>query len=232
MKNLVLTFLIIILTAYTGTRAQEHAPAVSTSVNPAEIMRGDHFFISLIIDYHTADDVTVVSPPFPPSLSIDRIAKNPRITETGAYTFVEYRIKSSSAGRFAIGPFTVITPAGVTETGIIIVNIIPDYEEQASRLMVWEDAPRRITAGDRITLALRVTSAAALPQPQFFMPQVPPGVILSSSPVSAQERSRGIALKLLLIPLESGVFNLPARSLVHGNIRYDIPALNIQVVDR
>ena len=103
------------------------------------------------------------------------------------------------------------------------------YWEGASRTRV----PLQIKAGDRVTLVLRAAGwSASAPPPAFFMPEVPLDVILASAPVSADERYNGIIIKLTLIPLKEGVFILPARTLQHENILFEIPLLTIKTVNR
>jgi len=99
-----------------------------------------------------------------------------------------------------------------------------------THVLTWE-AAREMTFKDRQTLALRANELVnRLPPPYFFMPKVPQNVILASAPVTAQERSRGIVLKLTLIPLSAGMFTLPAYTLTYDeNTRFQIPALNILV---
>jgi len=103
--------------------------------------------------------------------------------------------------------------------------------------LYWE-GPSQITAGERIILTLRASDwNAQLPSLEsapsaFFMPAVPKGVILSSQHVSSEERANGIIIKLAFIPLTAGNFYLPARTLQHENIQFDIPALNIRVISR
>ena len=64
------------------------------------------------------------------------------------------------------------------------------------------------------------------------MPQVPRGVILSQESLTQQERDAGYVLKLTLIPLTAGEFNLAARNLLQEGVRYRIPALRIIIVER
>ncbi|MCL2264564.1 MAG: hypothetical protein FWC22_00865 [Treponema sp.] len=92
---------------------------------------------------------------------------------------------------------------------------------------------RQMKAGERITLVLRAAGWNELhPQQAFFMPEVPQNVILASPSVSAEERFNGIVIKLTLIPLKEGEFVLPARVLVHGTTRFEIPELYIQIITR
>jgi len=93
--------------------------------------------------------------------------------------------------------------------------------------LTWE-APLQAAVGERVTLTLRITNwSTQFPQPSFFNPEVPRGVILSQQAVTAEERESGIAIKLTLIPLTAGETIFTAQILNHENIRYEIPALRI-----
>ena len=129
-------------------------------------------------------------------------------------------------------------------------TIITDQENQALAVpaeaeqrfvtprLFWEGAsrtriPQQVTAGDRVTLVLRAAGwNAQSPVPAFFLPEVPQNVILAVLPVTTNERFNGIVIKLTLIPLKEGLFILPARLLQYENTRFEIPELNIQVVNR
>ena len=103
------------------------------------------------------------------------------------------------------------------------------YWESGNRSAV----PHQIKTGERITLTLRAAVwNSPDPPPSFFMPEVPQNVILASSPVSQEERFNGIVIKLTLIPLNEGGFNLPARVMEHNAARFEIPELNIQIISR
>jgi len=119
------------------------------------------------------------------------------------------------------------TPAPIPEQEVFIIRFN------------WE-TPQRVTVGERVTLTLRANSSvlftdgnmsAHLPS-AFLMPEVPQGVILSQLSLSAEEKASGIIIKLQLIPLAAGDFYLPERIFQQENTRFEIPALNIQVVSR
>jgi len=222
--------------------AQSGGSAVAVSVYPQIVNPGIPFTMTFIVDYPNPDNVSVITPQLPAAISLDRIVIYPQTHNDGrAFTIVEYRMIISAAlnqsfRHVTFESFMIHTPAGITETGSFILNInIPGTEQRViTQQLIWENVPNQITTGERITLILRTqtgteNSRTNLPQPSFFMPQVPPGVILSPSNISASERTAGLVLKLTLIPLSPGSFNLPARSLLHENTRYEIPALNIRI---
>jgi len=211
---------------------EDPGPEVITSVNPEIPVTGRPMTISLIIDYPVPEEVNVLAPPFTDSLILDRVVKTPRVTETQVLTVVEYRLIPVKGGRVVLDSFTVVCPAGITESESFILNIRGEGEEQIilTPRLVWEDAPRQMAVRDRVTLVLRVSGwNSPRPAPEFFMPPVPQGVILALLPLSEQERAGGIAVKLTLIPLTPGNFRLNSRVVRDENVIFSIPAINIQI---
>jgi len=230
--------LILFLLIGHGIAAQNNETEINVSItiNPEILSVGNQFTLTLVVDYPVPDDVSVIMPPFAGSISLDRYVRTPRISLNGhMQTAFEFRMTANAGGRVFIGPLSVLTPDGEAEIEPVLLIIRNEAEERYTNLrLVWNNAPRQITAGERVTFTLLadITRAGNLqmPLPAFFMPEVPQGVILFSSPLSQEERQSGIVLKLTLIPLEAGQFSLPARTLMRENIRFEIPALLIRVI--
>jgi len=211
---------------------EDPGPEVITSVDPVIPVTGRTMTISIIIDYPVPEEVNVIAPPFTDSLILDRIVKNPRVTETQVLTVVEYRLIPVKSGRVTLDSFTVVCPAGITESDALSFNVRGEGDEQLilTPRLAWEEAPRQIPAGDRVTLVLRASGwNSSSPAPEFFMPPVPQGVIIALLPLSEEERAGGIAVKLTLIPLNPGSFRMNSRTVRHENVIFSIPSLNIQI---
>jgi hypothetical protein len=216
-----------------NTDADENKfPLVYIETYPQTPTAGVPWILTLLIDHGVPDEVIVIAPPLSPSLSMDRFIKTPRMTNSRLQTVVEYRFILNTPGRYTLESFTVITPHGTAETEPYILEIQGAVTEQraSSPRIFWEGSPGQMAAGERAVLSLRITgwNSGRLPQ-EFFMPEVPRGAILEALPLTAEERSRGIAIKLNLIPL--GDFRLPARILRYENLMFEIPALYIRVTN-
>jgi hypothetical protein len=68
-----------------------------------------------------------------------------------------------------------------------------------------------------------------LPPAELFLPPIPPGHILESVPLSIEEKSAGMVLKLRFIPLDGGPLVLERRRFSHNSTVFEIPALRIPV---
>ena len=224
-------FLFIFIFSFCLAEGQEHELKIIVRTNPETMITGEPFTLTFIIDYAAPEQVNIISPPLPASLMLDRFIKFPRITESDTQTVAEYRLTANTAGRVSLDSFTIVTPHGIAETGAFALTIrTPGIERTLTARLVWE-VPPRFTVGERAVITLRANNwNAQQPPPSFFMPAVPQNVILSSSPITAQERESGVALKMILIPLAPVNINFPARTLQHDNVRFEIPALNIRVI--
>jgi len=232
MKKLYISILLLTFFILTGAgvSAQDAGFSASASVNRQSAAPGETIILTLVIDYPVPSEISVYVPLYSDFLSLDRISAFPRYIDGRVQNIVEYRFIAIRAGRFVLEPFTIVCPAGVTETRPVVIEITnPGAVQVFMPRLVW-DAAATVSAGDRITLTLKSNNwSSPQPPPSFFMPQVPQGVILSPLSVSAEERAGGVIMKLQLIPLAPGDVHLPARTLVQNNIRFEIPALDIRV---
>lgn len=231
-----ITFFILTITIY----AQDTGSSVSVTVNPQRLIVNNPFTLSFLVDYPVPGNVSFVAPQIPDFIVIDRLIKMPKTAENGqVQTSIEFSLIASESGRITLEPFLIETTLGITETNPLVLEIHAENRNFVTTVrFVWEGVPQEMPAGERITFTLRVNTQRSgdvpsqLPPPAFFMPEVPQGVILSRSQLSSQEIENGNVLKLMLIPLEAGSFFLPARILLFGEMRYEIPALRIRLTGR
>jgi hypothetical protein len=236
----ILTVFFLTVSAYLP--AEDTLPVVKLDINP-EIPTAGQPWTLIITAYHSVpEEITVIAPPFAGFLYLDRIIKQPRYIGAEIQTVIEYRFIPNRSGHFVLESFIINSPAGIVETSPLIINILPEIAMESFIVpqIVWETnrqspSGRQMAVGERLTITLRVTTADSLsgnlqlPPQEFFAPEVPRGVILALNPLTADERAGGAVLKFTLIPLEAGDFYLPARILYNENIRFEIPALQINI---
>jgi hypothetical protein len=233
MKKLVLTLTILFL-SLSYINPESTKPGITVRTDPEILITGQPFTLTFIIDHPAPEQVNIIIPHLTDALTLDRFVKYPRLTENDIQTVAEIRLTANNAGRIILNSFTIVTPAGIAETGAFSLTVRnPGSESVISVRFNWEGVPQRITTGERIILTLRASNwNNQEPLPSFFIPEAPQGVILSHQPLTAAERENGIAVRLLIIPLTPGNVSLPARVLQSGNIRFEIPALNILAAPR
>jgi hypothetical protein len=229
--------LLLLLMMPLALYAQNKGPFVNVVTSHDKPLVENTWTFTLYIDYPDPDGVSVIAPSFNGFLSLERIVKYPRVMGNNVQTAVEYRFVPVRSGSFTLEKFTVVCPDGVTQTNPYVLEITAQEGQKPVTLRLnWEIEPPQkntawqITAGERVGLTLRALEAdSLLPQPEFFLQEVPPGVLLSLSQVSDKERKNGVAAKFTLIPLTAEDFRLDARTLQHENIRFYIPGLQINV---
>ena len=237
MKKTIIILAVFFL-AFSQISADDYELQIHIETEPDinALIYGSLFTITFIIEYPSPNNIEVTPPEdYEEFLNLDRVIKYARVTGPIVSTIVEFRFIPRKVGRFTLEPFIVEYPEGITETKELALNIRGAGQRLFTPRLRWEGVTQQqqITAGERINIILRADGwNEQQPPPAFFMPEVPQRVILSSSPVSPEEREAGIVIKLLLIPLEAGSFILPARVLQRDNVRFEIPVLRLQVLSR
>ena len=209
---------------------------------------GSPWTLTLLINHSDPGEVDVLVPHLAGDILLEQVVKGPRFrnpvsgqtfqgnpgadaTAFERWTAIEYRFMLYNPGNVLFDPFTVITPRGqaVTDPFELPVQRPPSRSEVRYQL-AWEGLPPGLRIGESAVIILRFRGpAAVLPQAAFFLPQVPQGHILESLPVSMEERSAGMTLRLRLVPLGASPFILERRQLTYNNTIFEIPALRIPV---
>jgi hypothetical protein len=205
---------------------------IEIDISPEMPKAGRPLVITLLVDYPIPDAVTVIAPPFPPPLVLDRLIKAPKSLEGRVMTSVEYRFIPSNHGLFILEPFTVVLPLGIIRTQPLVLDVSLPSEEKSVPIprITWEGAPSRMTAGERADFALRVSGLGSRKLPEyFFTPVVPRGAIIETSPILIDEKTGVVSVRFSLIPIETGEFRLNARTLYYENVRFEVPGLRIRV---
>jgi len=216
--------------------AQE--PRVLIQTAPDTFVEGSMMTLTLLVAHDNPDQVNVLAPPFTDGIILDVMLKGPRSVnwDFERWTAIEFRFTLTGRGTVAFDPFTIITPFGRTQTdpfSIVVQRQPGSGTGEITRFRLsWENAPANLKIGETAIIALRVNgwkSGGALPASGLFLPPVPLGHILESLPLSENEKSNGIALKLRVIPLQAGALTIENRRLTIENAVYEMPALRIPV---
>ena len=214
--------------------AQE--PRVMIQTAPYAPVEGSMLTLTLLVDHSNPDEVNVMAPPFTDGILLDFMLKGPRVVNADAerWTAIEFRFTLTGNGTITFEPFTIMTPHGrkQTEPFDIIVQKTPGSNETALFRLSWENVPAGLKIGEAAIIALRVNDwnrAVVLPESGLFLPPVPMGHIVESLSLSEKEKSMGIALKLRIIPLQTGVLTIANRRLTIENAIYEMPVLRIPV---
>jgi len=231
-------FFILFLLLSTGLYAQQ--PRVLIQTAPDRPVEGSTLTLTLLVAHGNPDEVNVMAPPFTDIIQLDYVLKGPRaiIADPQAWTAIEFRFTLGGRGTVTFEPFTVMTPQGriQTEPFNIVVHRPADSPGSAGETsffrLSWENVPVNLKVGENAVVSLRVNSwknAFVLPASGLFLPPVPMGHIVESLPLTENEKTSGIALKLRIIPLQTGVLTIANRRLTIENAVYEVPVLRIPV---
>jgi len=230
-------FVFLPLSLATILHAQEPRILIQTAPDPP--VEGTPLTLTLLVEHGNPDEVNVMAPPFTDGILLDFMLKGPRLVNADAerWTAIEFRFTLTGSGDITFEPFTIMTPQGRIQT--VPFNIFVQKPtgnagigETAYFRLSWENVPANLKIGENAVIALRVNgwkNTAALPESGLFLPQVPMGHIVESLPLSEKEKSAGIALKLRIIPLQTGVLTIGNRRLTINNAIYEVPVLRIPV---
>jgi hypothetical protein len=234
-------FFVLLLFLSTVLYAQQ--PRVLIQIAPDNPVEGATLTLTLFTDHGNPDEVNVLAPPFTDGILLDFMLKGPRAVngDFERWTAIEFLFTLTGHGTVTFEPFTIITPRGrtQTETFSVIVQKEPgggsggaDNGETTLFRLSWENVPANLKIGETAIIALRVNgwkNTVVLPASSLFLPPVPMGHIIESLPLSENEKSGGIAVKLRIIPLQAGVLTIANRRLTIGNAIYEAPSLRIPV---
>jgi len=250
-SKIIFTLLIVLANTALFPAEDETGARVLVSSAPNRPIAGSPWTLTLLIDCSEPNEVNVLAPHFDGAIFLEQVNKTPRLINPGVtadagippehlerWTAMEYHFVLSSPGAVNFGAFTVITPHGRTMTAPFAINIQRPSNAAVGQtawphyLFEWEGAPSALQTGENTVFSLRYNGthyASSLPQAGQFLPVVPPGYILESIPLTPEETSTGIALKLRLIPLEASPFVLARRQFSHSGAIFEVPALRITV---
>jgi len=208
----------------------EERMRVIMEISPSSPAINASFTIGIYADYNAPDEITVLPPTLPSSLTFERFTKSPKIINEQTWTYAEYRFSSKEAGDFFLDSFTVVSPYGVNETEP--VNLIIQSNNTGKIItprVTWEETPSQMKTGEKALIKLRIQGwNSVTPGGEFFMYDAGENFIMDIAPNT--ERSEGVAVKFLLVPLEAKNIILRAKTLQYENTRFEIPSLRINVV--
>jgi len=236
------SFLIFSLLSTVLYAQEPGKPRVLIQTSPDRPVEGSILTLTLLVAHGNPDEVNVLAPPFTEGILLDYMLKGTRSVNEDAqrWTAIEFRFSLSGRGTVTFGPFTVFTPHGQTQTDPF--NIIVQRPqggtggagnvETTQFRLLWENVPANLKIGETAVISLRVNgwkNDSVLPESGLFLPPVPMGYIIESLPLSEKEKSTGIALKLRIIPLQTGVLTIANHRLTIKNAVYEVPVLRIPV---
>jgi hypothetical protein len=210
--------------------------AVMLESSPEHPVPGGSWRVSILVDHPVPEEVTVLPPELPPSLTFAQSRKETRFVRTSAeqgrrWTLAEFLFVPHRTGDIVLEPFEalvgdsrVLSPAARTR----VIAREGEREERRPRL-VWDAPPSAIRIGEAAELRLRILEGDPL-MPLQRLPlhiAAPVEALLEEIPLTGEEADPGLALRLRLIPLEGSRVSLGPFPLRCETLTLEAPALSI-----
>jgi hypothetical protein len=220
-----------------GQDAQRRAEEIVVTLesSPERPVLGGFWRVSILVDHPVPEEVTVIPPDLPLSLSFAQSRKEARFVkkpgEQGRrWTLVEFLFVTHSAGDIVLEPFEalagdsrVLTPAARTTVSA------GEGEREYHPRLVWDAPPPVLRIGEAAELTLRVLDR----DPRRPLRRLPLSVtapleaLLEEIPLAGEELNQGLALRLRLIPLEGSRVSLGPFPLGFETMTLEAPAISI-----
>jgi hypothetical protein len=204
--------------------------------SPEHPVTGGSWRVSILVDHPVPEEVTVIPPELPSSVTFAQSRKESRFVRTGPeqgrrWTLVEFLFVPQRTGDIVLEPFVARVGESSVLTGAVQTNVIAGegrLEEYQPRL-VWEAPPSVLVIGEAGELSLRILDEDPR-RPLRRLPlrlTAPVEALLEEIPLTGEELSRGLALRLRIIPLEGSRVVLEPFPVRFETLTLEAPAISI-----
>jgi hypothetical protein len=192
--------------------------------------------VTILVDHPVPDEVTVIPPELPASLSFAQSRKETRFVRTTAdqgrrWTLAEFLFVPHRTGDIVLGPFAVLVGDSriLTPAARATVTTREGARVEYHPRLVWDAPPSLIRIGEAAELTLRVLGGDPL-RPLRRLPlrvTAPEDALLEELPLTGEELDQGLALRLRVIPLEGNRISLGPFSLPFETLTLESPVISI-----
>ncbi|MDR1250472.1 MAG: hypothetical protein LBK63_14380 [Treponema sp.] len=192
--------------------------------------------ITILVDHPVAEEVTVIPPELPASISFAQSRKGTRFVRTAAeqgrrWTLAEFLFVPHRTGEIILAPFEVLVGdfRVLTPVARTTVTTREGAREEYHPRLVWDAPPPVIRIGEATELTLRVLGGDPL-SPLRRLPLLitaPEDALLEELPLTGEGLDRGLALRLRVIPLEGNRISLGPFSLRFETLTLESPVISI-----
>jgi hypothetical protein len=213
-------------------------PAVVVETSPERPLLDGSWRVSILVDHPDPDEVNVIPPDLPSSLTFAQVRKETRLIraapgEGARWTLVEFLFVPQRTGTISLGGFEVSLPGKKVFTRALRTYVIAQEggrEEYHPRLS-WESYPPSMRIGESTELALRILDwdPGKTLSPPVFQETAPAEALLEELPLSKADLGQGLVLRLRLTPLEGTRVSLAPFTLRFNTLSLEAPALSIRL---
>jgi hypothetical protein len=226
--------------ALAGQEAGERTGEIATRLesSPERPVLDGTWRVSILVDHPVPDEVTVIPPELPASLSFAQSRKEARFVRTSGepgtrWTLVEFLFVPHRTGDIVLGPFEALVGGsrvlipGARTTVTTREGAQVEYHPR----LVWDAPPSSIRIGEAAELTLRVLGGDPL-KPLRRLPlrlAVPEDALLEELPLTGEESDQGLALRLRVIPLEGNRISLGPFPLPFETLTLEAPVISLSL---
>ncbi|WP_232616785.1 SH3 domain-containing protein [Treponema primitia] len=213
-------------------------PVVLVESFPERPVLDGSWRISILVDHPVPEDVTVIPPDLPSSLTFAQSRKETRLIRTSPeegtrWTLVEFLFVPQRTGTISLGAFEVSVRGFRTTTRKLQTYVIAQegMKEEYHPRLAWDTLPAALTIGEDAELILRILGGdpgkALRPAP--FRGTAPAEALLEELPLTKEDLDQGRVLRLRLIPLEGTRVSIEPFTLHFDTLTLDAPAISIRL---
>jgi hypothetical protein len=219
-----------------GQEAQGGAGEITATLesSPERPVLGGVWRISILVDHPFPEEVTIIPPELPPSLSFAQSRKEARFvgvsTEQGRrWTLAEFLFVPHRTGDIVLEPFEALVGDSRIWTPAARTTVIAREGEAYHPRLVWDAPPPVLLIGEAAELTLRVRNR----DPRMLLRRLPLRLnapveaLLEEIPLTREETEQDLVLRLRLIPLEGSRISLAPFSLDFENLTLEAPAISM-----
>jgi hypothetical protein len=221
-----------------GQEAQEEPGDIAVTLEsfPEHPVLDGSWRVSILVDHPVPDEVTVIPPELPPSLSFAQSRKETRFVRSSAeqgrrWTLVEFLFVPHRTGTIVLEPFEALVRGSSfrTPSARTTVTTREGAPQEYRPRLVWDAPPPVLRVGETADLTLRVLDN----DPQKPLRRLPlhltaPAEALQEElPLSAEDLEQGLALRLRITALEGSRISLGPFSLGFETLSLEAPAISI-----
>jgi hypothetical protein len=219
-------------------RENEGELAVTLESSPEHPVLDGSWRISILVDHPIPDEVTVIPPELPASLSFAQSRKETRFVRTSTeqrtrWTLVEFLFVPHRTGAIVLEPFEALVRGSRVRTPSVRTDVITrdgalrEYHPRP----VWDTLPPVLRIGETVDLTLRVMDSDPL-KPLHRLPlhlTAPEEALQEEVPLTAEELEQGLALRLRITALGGNRIALGPFPLRFETLSLETPAISIAV---
>ncbi len=191
--------------------------------------------VTFLVDCPDPRRVNVSPPVFPEELVLEEVRAEPRLVVNTAgerRTSIRFTFIPRAAGEILIGAFDLVMPERTLTAPEMTLVVSPAGRVERRRpYFIWEGGKNVFRSGEAGELVLRLMDwDETQPRPDNVFVEAPESVVLEARQPEALDVSRGVVLRLTLIPLADGEIHINRSHFQYEGYTLEIPPLTLNVL--